>query len=146
MDFSLRLKKRAIDSIALLSLWTSTVYQKKASEKFIEDLSALPIEDFKVYTTDLITCFGRSVDKAMKEEYKYIAFPGIGSFRRSDIRRAIVEFKKASDETVTKDDIKRIIKEQVEYQKLAAIEKSNGAKPIVIDLSKRFNETQENNL
>lgn len=129
-----------MDSIALLSLYASTVYQRKANENFVIEFSELSIEDFETYTNDLIECFGRSVDKAIQEEYKYISFPGVGAFRRSDIRRKIVEFKRSCDGDFTKDDIKQIIKEQVEIKNSLATKD----KPTV--LLKKFNETQENNL
>lgn len=132
-----RIKKRAIDNIALLSLYQPTIRQRKDYIDFRNRLQNSTEEEFEFYLQEIVNGIGSSIESAMEKQIDYIVFPNVGSFRINYARKEILDYIETHKGNVVKEEVLNIRNKWIEK---TVSDKKNNTKNLYVDLSKLYGE------
>lgn len=132
-----RIKKRAIDNIALLSLYQPTIRQRKDDNDFRIILQNSTEEEFEFYLQEIVNNIGSSIESAMEKQIDYIVFPNVGSFRINYARKEILEYIENHRDNIVKEEVLNIRNKWIEK---TIQDKQNNTKNLYVDLSKLYGE------
>ena len=111
-----KVKKRAIDDIALLTFNNLRIYDKKQAIQWYNDFFKLDSLDLETLINEVYLQQGESISKATENLIDFIKIPALGSIRLSRCRLDILNLAKEKGKEITSEDvevIKRHYYEQV---------------------------------
>lgn len=107
---------RAINDIALLSLYNNTVLERTNFNKYKEDIIHLDNTEFEDIINTIFTCQCNSIDTSAGNNIDYIKIPVLGSIRLNKARQNILKTIHAQG-TITDEQIQSIIDDYVTDKK-----------------------------